>query len=147
MTRILAEAGIRPSPARILILRVLAEARRPLSSLEIETLLETVDRSSITRTLALFAEEQVVHLIPDGSGSMKYEMCHDPARHSMCHDAVHSDEHAHFHCRVCGVTTCLDSVHVAQPELPAGYRADSVSYIITGVCPSCYARQATNCKT
>ena len=146
MTQILAEAGIRPSPVRILILGELYQSGRPLSSLEIETMLDTVDRSSITRTLSLFADRHIIHVIPDGSGSMKYEICHDTARHSQCSVTGHSDEHAHFHCRICGMTTCLDNVHVGQPELPDGYHAENVSYIVTGICPACSARQTTSPK-
>ena len=60
-------AGIRPSPVRTLLLRALDEADGPLSSQELEGVLETVNRSSITRTLALFLKVGLVHSVEDGS--------------------------------------------------------------------------------
>lgn len=128
----LERAGIRPSPARTLTLKILAESGAPLSALDIEQCLETVDRSSITRTLALFTDSHLVHVISDGSGSMKYEICSD-----CLSDARHSDEHAHFHCRVCGKTVCLTRFALRFPELPEGYVAENATFVITGLCPDC----------
>lgn len=129
--KILDKAGIRTSPVRVLTLRELLKAEHPLSAQEIEIALQTVDRSSITRTLATFADEHIIHQISDGSGSMKYEVCHD-LRHE-----VHDDEHAHFHCRKCGRTICLNGVSATIPDLPDGYRAESVTYVVSGLCPKC----------
>ena len=130
----LTRAGIRVSPVRLLVLKTLMSSDRPLSSLDIETGLETVDRSSITRTLSVFTEAHIVHVISDGSGSMKYEVCADMGTGD---GQFHSDGHAHFHCRSCGETVCLPSASVPEPELPEGFRAENATYVITGLCPSC----------
>lgn len=135
ITGMLARAGIRPTPVRILILRTLVDAARPLSAQEIETRLETVDRSSITRALTLFTEEHLVHVISDGTSSMKYEPCH-----SHCHDRLHTDEHVHFHCRMCGSTECLADTPIPTPPLPTGYRAENATFVISGLCPTCATR-------
>lgn len=49
--------GVRPTAVRLLVLATICSSSHPLSSLEIETLLETVDRSTVTRSLALFSEK------------------------------------------------------------------------------------------
>ena len=131
ITNMLVHAGIKPTPVRLLVLKTLMSSARPMSSQEIESELETVDRSSITRALALFTEEHLLHVIADGSDSTKYEICHD-ADHS-----EHKDEHAHFHCRHCGETICLTSSSINIPPLPDGYCPESVSFVITGLCPKC----------
>lgn len=128
----LARAGVRPSPVRTLIIKELLEADRPLSAMELEERLDTVDRSSITRSLTIFAEERLVHIISDGSGSMKYELCK-----SCTHDSGHSDEHVHFHCRVCGQTVCLQNAPIQVPTLPQGYEPEFTTFVITGLCPKC----------
>lgn len=128
---ILEQAGIRPSPVRIMVLRELLKSGRPLSAQEMESRLETVDRSSITRTLSTFSEEHIIHPISDGSNSMRYELCTDTDRE------MHGDLHAHFHCRLCGVTLCLHNIKAVVPQLPEDYHAENVTYVITGVCPSC----------
>ena len=137
--------GVRPTAVRNLILSVLDNTTHPISSLDIETCLDTVDRSSITRALALFTEKGLVHIIDDGSGSAKYEMCRAAHSHSNDHEDTHShdshlnhdDLHAHFHCTVCGKTICLPSAPIPAIDLPAGFTPTSATYIITGTCPAC----------
>ena len=45
--------------------------------------LDTVDRSSISRTLALLLDKGLVHTIDDGSGSAKFELCHCHSHRSL----------------------------------------------------------------
>lgn len=137
ISSILTQAGVKPSPVRILVLRELAESDRPMSGLEIEDRLASVDRSSITRTLAIFTEHHLVHQISDGSGSMKYEMCANPA------DGEHTDEHVHFHCRKCGRTYCFYDQQVPEPRVPEGYAAEGATYVINGLCPRCNHRSVS----
>lgn len=134
----LEKAGIRPSPVRMLIMRCLAEEDGPVSAMEIETALETVDRSSISRALALFQEKGLLHAIDDGSGSVKYELCTAP----FCDGCrqFHSDLHAHFHCLHCGRTFCLTDVKIESPALPPGFRAVNANYVVSGFCRECLAK-------
>lgn len=130
--RLLSDAGLRPSPVRVLIIGLMDKNHYPVSSLEIETRLETVDRSSISRSLALFAKNGIVHVVDDGSGSLKYELCRSTDSHG--HD---DDNHPHFHCVECGTTVCLDEDSVPSVRVPDGYVAESVNYVIRGLCPTC----------
>lgn len=127
------EAGIRLSPVRLLIARALADAPGPVSGLEIECELATVDRSSITRSLAMFVSSGFVHTIEDGSGSVKYELCKSPHRHG---DAD-SDLHPHFHCLSCGRTFCLSDQPIPELALPEGFIARSANMVVKGICPDC----------
>lgn len=127
---LLASAGVKPSPVRVLVCKVLQSSQRPLSTLDIEERLVTVDRSSITRTMQLFTDRGVVHAIDDGSGSTKYELCHDHTNDD--------DRHPHFHCLGCGATYCLSDLPVPPAgPLPEGFSARSVNYVIKGYCPQC----------
>lgn len=127
----LQRAGVRPTAVRLLIYRLMLKASHPLSSLDIETILETVDRSTISRTLTIFIEHDLIHPIDDGSGSVKYDACLSAHGHTV------SDMHVHFRCVVCGKTFCLPSTAVPPVNLPDGYVMESVNYVITGKCPSC----------
>ncbi|MGN0238357.1 MAG: Fur family transcriptional regulator [Lepagella sp.] len=135
IARLLEEAGLRTTPVRVLVLKELLSASHPMSGKELEDRLDTVDRSSISRTMVHFAEHGLVHQISDGSGSMKYEICH-----SSEHTYRHSDEHPHFHCRECGETICLPQVPVPDTKLPEGYIGENISYIITGLCAKCQTK-------
>ena len=69
------EHGIRPTANRILILKALLQAGRPLSQTEIETALESVDKSIISRTLGTFREHHLLHTL-SGEDFVRYEVCH-----------------------------------------------------------------------
>lgn len=124
-------AGMRPTPVRLLVARAIAQATCPVSSLDIERALETVDRSSISRTLVLFSEKGLVHSVDDGTGSVKYELC----RH--CGEEHDRDLHPHFHCQNCGTTYCLEDTPIPVLELPGGFEARSANFVIKGLCPKC----------
>ena len=77
---VLVDRGIRPTPNRILVARALMDATHPVALAELETVLDTVERSTIFRVLNLFRSADLVHVIDDGSGSTKYELCRSPIR-------------------------------------------------------------------
>lgn len=131
---IMVEHGVRPTANRIAVCRALAEASRPLSLIDLETLLGTIDRSGISRTLGVFRKCHMVHVIEDGSVSVKYELCH-----SHHHGAAEADTdtHAHFYCTRCGATICLEQLAVPAVQLPDGYKAQSANFLIKGLCPRC----------
>lgn len=129
--KILESKGIRPSPVRILCLRQLMEAASPISSLDMEINLDTVDRSSITRTIQLFQKKHLIHAISDGAGPVKFELCLAKGNHSP------ADEHIHFHCNSCGKTICLSDSPIPEIVLPEGYTLQSVNFVANGICPEC----------
>ena len=124
------EHGVKPTANRILILRTLLRAGRPLSMTEIETDLESVDKSIISRTLSAFREAHLLHVLADGE-SIRYEVCHCAA------EEEDTDRHVHFHCTRCGRTFCLEDLPVPEVACPAGFRLETAEYTIQGVCPDC----------
>lgn len=129
---------VRPTGNRIIIMRELLLAGEPLSMSDLESRLLTIDKSGLSRTLGLFAARELVHVIEDGSGAAKYEVCHGKLHHSL------DDMHPHFHCERCGATVCLEAVAVPTVALPPGYEAHSVNYVVKGLCPSCAAKPRLN---
>ena len=67
--------GIKPTAIRLLVIKAMMQAERAVSLLDLETLLDTVDKSTISRTIALFLSHHLIHSIDDGSGSLKYAVC------------------------------------------------------------------------
>lgn len=130
--------GIRPTALRLLIARELLNAKSPLSGGDIEQLLETVDRSTITRAISLFCEKGFVHVIKDGSDSCKYELCKGEGAGGC------DDLHVHFHCERCGHTECLPDLLLPGLALPEGYVSHSASYVVSGLCADC-AKRSPQC--
>lgn len=122
---------VRPTANRELVLRLIAESDRAVSLSDIETALETVDKSTIFRILNLFLEHHLLHAIEDGSGSVKYELCGGKYEHSV------QDMHPHFYCEQCHRTFCMQSVTIPPVEVPRGYVVNSVNYVLKGVCSDC----------
>ncbi|MCH5245882.1 MAG: transcriptional repressor [Muribaculaceae bacterium] len=131
---IMESAGLRPSPVRVMVIKALDLAEGPISSADIERVLETVDRSSIGRALTAMAECGIVHTVDDGSGSMKFELCHCCGHCNVNH---HNDLHPHFRCRICGKTFCFDLIDIPVIKLPDGFVGESINYVIKGTCPKC----------
>ncbi|MCM1377475.1 MAG: transcriptional repressor [Clostridium sp.] len=128
---LLTHKGVKPTSNRVLVVRSLMEAESPLSLLELEASIGTVDKSGISRALTLFAAHDIVHSIDDGCGSIRYELC--PAED---HCTI-ADQHVHFHCEKCHKTYCLDNVGIPEVRLPEGFSAHAVNYVVKGVCVNC----------
>ena len=128
---LLEQHGIKLTANRILIAKVMSTLDYPISMKELETMLLTMDKSSIFRTLSLFKSHHLVHQMEDGNDIVRYELCHS---HSEEED---EDIHVHFYCEHCHRTFCLNEISVPQVNLPVGYRQTAVNYMIKGICPDC----------
>ena len=122
--------GIRPTANRIIVAKTLAEACRPLTMGELDDHLGSIDKSSIFRTLTVFKEQHLVHVLEDSEGT-RYELCHS-------HDHSHDDDlHVHFYCTGCHKTFCLESVPVPEVAVPEGFTPHSATHLVRGLCPDC----------
>ena len=131
MEHLLEEHGVKATPNRLLVARALASAGRPLSLMELEAQLETIDKSAIFRTLGAFKDAHLVHVLEDSGEGVRYELCHSH------HDDHDDDIHVHFYCTRCHRTYCLEDTPVPPVQVPEGYEVESVSYLLKGVCPEC----------
>lgn len=132
--KLLTDKGVKPTANRILVMKALAESDTPQSLADLEVTLDTVDRASIFRVLGLFAEKEVVHVIDDGTRSVKYEVCHSAHQHTV------ADHHVHFHCEKCGRLYCFEHLSVPQVATPEGFEVKSINFMLKGLCPKCSHR-------
>ena len=133
---ILTGHGVKVTANRILILRALHDASRPLSMADLEAELETIDKSIISRTLATFRAHHLVHQILSGDEA-KYEFCHSHEGHS--HD---DDEHVHFYCIKCHRTFCLEDMKIPEVVFPQGFVVEEINFVASGICPDCAKKYA-----
>jgi len=134
-TRLLEEHGIKPTANRIVVVRELARALRPMSLSELEYKILTIDKSGIFRALTLFRDHHLVHVIDGAAEGARYELCHS---HSHEHD---EDLHPHFYCEHCQQTFCLDYTSTPEIQLPVGFVQTSSNLMIKGICPDCQKRK------
>lgn len=132
---ILARKGVKPTANRILVMKELMKVSHSVNIADLEFSLGfSMDKASIFRVIELFAEKDVVHVIEDGSRSLKYELCHSGKKHSI------ADQHIHFYCERCKETFCFETVRVPMIDIPDGFSPHSVNYMVKGICPKCNKR-------
>lgn len=131
LEQLLQEHGVKPTANRLLIAKALQEAPGPMTMMELETELETIDKSNVFRALTAFREAHLVHVLEDTGEGIRYELCHS---HGEDHD---EDLHVHFYCTRCHRTYCLENLPIPAVEVPEGYLWESANYLIKGICPAC----------
>lgn len=129
---ILERAGIKPTSNRILVLREILRSGHPLSLMDLDEILDTLDKSSISRVLSILLEHGAIHAVEDGRGIVRYETCHGDHSHKS-----DNDMHAHFYCERCRKVYCFEDIPTPSVKLPAGFYSRSVNYMIKGICPGC----------
>ncbi len=123
--------GVKPTANRIVVVKALEAAGRPMSLSELEYKILTIDKSGVFRALTLFKEHHLVHVIEDGGDGVRYELCHS-------HDGeVDDDLHVHFYCERCRRTYCLEDIPIPEVALPAEFEMTSVNFMVKGICPQC----------
>ena len=131
LEQLLKEHGVKPTANRLLIAKALQEAPGPMTMMELEAELETIDKSNVFRALTAFREAHLVHVLEDTGEGIRYELCHS---HGEDHD---EDLHVHFYCTRCHRTYCLENLPIPAVEVPEGYLWESANYLIKGICPAC----------
>lgn len=131
LNALMAHHGVHVTANRLTIARALSEADRPLSLTELEDALETIDKSNIFRTLQLFRKAHLVHALEDMGEGVRYELCHSHG------EEEDDDLHVHFYCTNCHRTFCLQDMPVPEVSVPDGFKAESQSHLIQGLCPEC----------
>jgi len=125
---------IKPTAVRELVLKVLTDEKKAISLSDLENKFDYADRSTLYRTLKTFEEKKLIHSIDDGSGTIKYAVCHDSC------DCSPNDLHVHFYCTSCKQTYCLNEIPVPAINLPVGFSLESVNMVVKGVCSNCRKR-------
>ena len=124
-------AGVRVTAVRLLIWKTIRNGFHDAFSLaDLETVLPTVDRSTLFRNLSVLTEAHLLHEIDDGSGSQKYCVCH-------LDDTRHCQGHIHLTCRICHRTFCLTNVKIPPVPLPEGFVQEETEYVVKGICKEC----------
>lgn len=123
--------NIKPTAIRILIFKTMLDYPQAFSLLDMENTLETVDKSTLSRTINLFHEKHLIHSIDDGSGSIKYSVCSPDCSCEL------NDLHVHFYCTKCKRTYCLESVSIPKVQLPSGFILNNVNFVMKGLCNQC----------
>lgn len=134
LERKLLDRDVKPTAVRLLIFKAMVEYPQAFSLSDLELVLETVDKSTISRTITLFHDHLVIHSIDDGSGSMKYSVCNDDCQCTL------NELHVHFNCTNCQKTFCLESISIPPVQLPEKFLLENINFVMKGLCYQCSGR-------
>lgn len=130
---ILNKHKIRSTEIRRQVLQIFMNAPdTALSNQDIEEHFTKIDRVTLYRVLKTFEESGVIHQAIDGSNKTKYAYCTDG-----CTTHHHHDEHAHFFCTNCEITSCLEMVNVPVVKIPKEYKLTDAQLVLSGICKNC----------
>jgi Fur family ferric uptake transcriptional regulator len=128
------DKGLKATPARLDVIKILANTQQAYSHAELELTFNNMDRVTLYRILKDFEDAGLVHKIIDIDGVTRFALC----RHS-CPDGHHVDDHVHFNCRGCHKMFCLEKVQAPHIKMPIGFKAVGSHTLIYGYCKSCSA--------
>jgi len=130
LKQVLKNHKLRVTDSRMDILEFFTTQSHALTIKDLEEHFHDYDRVTLYRTLASFADQGVLHKIPDDTGMVTYGLCYDT-----CSSEEHHHNHVHFKCTRCGNVECIN-VRVPQVSIP-GYQVLEANYIVNGICKSC----------
>ena len=123
--------NIKPTAMRELVLKVLTDEKTAISLSELENKFDNADKATLYRTLKTFEANKLIHSIEDGSGSVRYAVCHEKC------DCEPEDLHVHFYCSKCKSTYCLNEIPIPETNLPIKFSLESVNMVVKGICANC----------
>ena len=120
--------NFRFTPFREKVFSLFDEVEYALTLEEIEKSLYKFDRITLYRTLKLFQDQGIIHVV---NGSVKkYAKCKDA-----CTFEKHHHHHIHFTCDNCQQTECVESKSIDLKLI--GYDIKEVDVSVSGLCKGC----------
>ncbi|QVL45362.1 MAG: transcriptional repressor [Methylophilaceae bacterium] len=144
--KLIIEAGLRPTKARVAVLATISHATAALSHAEILNLLEgnkEFDRVTIYRVLDWLHQHKLIHKILTDNRSWKFQSNTDlhqqqykPTSLKKMFDNGHA--HAHLQCERCGSVVCIHEFEANLPEkLIKQYHVSTIEVSLKGICATC----------
>lgn len=129
--RILKEAGLRSTPARISVIKALKRSSKPQTHAELAEQLVPLgfDKATVFRNLTDLAEADLVIRTELGDHVWRFLLA-DPN-----HDR---SSHPHFVCIDCGTVSCIEDMPLPSPSVRRSHNIARISEVLVkGHCVTC----------
>ncbi len=124
-------ARLSNTKCRLAVLKILTEARSPLTQEQIAKKLgkQRSDKATIYRTLEKFISTGLVHRAFTDSRAQYFELADNCTEHQC---------HPHFTCTNCGSTRCMPEIKIPMAKSPhKGFKIKHQQVQLEGLCPQC----------
>lgn len=126
---ILKKYQINITKTRLLMLNTFLESGEPLTQNHfIGDSVLALDRTSIFRTLKLFARKKIIHRVPSTDGITRYLL-----------QQASATVHTSFICSSCRKVVPLKTLVLPEVELPKDFMQQNMEIVIDGLCNACRA--------
>lgn len=150
--KIITDAGLRPTKARIAVLAAISHASAALSHTDILNLLKghkEFDRVTIYRVLDWLHDHQLIHKILTDNRSWKFQSNaqlkpyqYKPTSVKQLFNNGHA--HAHLQCEHCGSVVCIHEFEANIPDLLLKqYKISTIEVNLKGICTQCAKKKST----
>lgn len=129
--KLLKDAGLRSTPARISVINALKRSAKPQTHAELSELLVPLgfDKATVFRNLTDLAEAELVVRTELGDHVWRFELA-DPS-----HDR---SSHPHFVCIDCGTVSCIEDMALPSATVRRSHNIARISEVLVkGHCSSC----------
>jgi Fur family ferric uptake transcriptional regulator len=130
----LKEAGLRRTPVRLAVLRILDAAKTPVDApTMVGRIGQPIDAVTVYRTLNTFTRKKLVHRVSSDTG-WRYAIGRPDAK------PIH--QHPHFVCDECGGVECVKDSSIpgnllGSLKLTSKYLVSYAEVVLHGLCPKC----------
>lgn len=131
--QLLTDAGVHLTAIRLAVMREIMQHDGAFTLADLEAWMDTMDKSTLFRTLTLFLRHRILHEVDNGSGSKLYCRCTRPG--------IPHSSHIHFTCTSCGRTFCIKDIDGSQIPRPAHFEVQEINCVMKGLCPECLQRR------
>ncbi len=129
--KLIREAGLRSTPARISVINALKRSAKPQTHAELSEQLVPLgfDKATVFRNLTDLAEAELVLRTELGDHVWRFEL-RDPS-----HDR---SSHPHFVCMDCGTVSCIEEMALPSPTVRRNLNIARISEVLVkGHCSTC----------
>ncbi len=138
LTEEIRAAGLRVTPPRLAVLRLLREQSRPLSHLEVVSKIENDawNPATLYRNLIKLREVGLARVASQVGSITRYES-------SRPHEEPHI--HPHFACKTCRQVSCVHDLVLSLPQDPAWHQSlQDADLQLVGECPHCRQKKVNS---
>ncbi len=129
---LLKHLGLHITEPRKMILQAFISEQNALTQREVKKYCGSqFDRVTIYRTLGLFIQYHIIHILPSSDNVIRYALMSDTEGN------VSSDNHLHFICEGCHRTYCLKHIKTPALTLPEGFAVRHTEVVLKGTCNNC----------
>lgn len=128
---VLKQSGLSATRPRKLIVDLLLHSDEAVTGPGLEKAFQACcNRSTIYRNLTALTEAGLIHRI-NLDGESRYKI------HPKFVNENFDVNHPHFECLKCGRLFCLHNQEITHPDLPEGFIAKEINFVIYGYCDQC----------